>query len=44
MVHDYYIYYLTPGSTMSFNYAGVNGGALGLVQGCTVWYTYYDIK
>jgi hypothetical protein len=33
----------TPGSTMSFNYAGVNGGALGLV-GCTVWYTYYDIK
>ena len=31
----------TPGSTMSFNYAGVNGGGLGLV-GCTVWYTYYD--
>jgi hypothetical protein len=26
---------------MSFNYAGVNGGGLGLV-GCTVWYTYYD--
>lgn len=33
----------TPGSTMSFNYAGVNGGGLGLV-GCTVWYTYYDVK
>lgn len=33
----------TPGSRMSFNYAGVNGGALGLV-GCTVWYTYYDIN
>lgn len=32
----------TPGSNMSFNYAGVNGGGLGLV-GCTVWYTYYDI-
>jgi hypothetical protein len=32
----------TPGSTMSFNYAGVNGGGLGLV-GCTVWYTYYDV-
>lgn len=31
----------TPGSTMSFNYAGVVGGGLGLV-GCTVWYTYYD--
>ena len=31
----------TPGSNFSFNYAGVNGGALGLV-GCTVWYTYYD--
>lgn len=33
----------TPGSNMSFNYAGVNGGGLGLV-GCTVWYTYYDIE
>jgi hypothetical protein len=33
----------TPGSTMSFNYAGVNGGGLGLV-GCTVWYTYYDVN
>lgn len=33
----------TPGSKMSFNYAGVNGGALGLV-GSTVWYTYYDTK
>ena len=32
----------TPGSNMSFSYAGVNGGGLGLV-GCTVWYTYYDI-
>lgn len=31
----------TPGSKLSFNYAGVNGGGLGLV-GCTVWYTYYD--
>lgn len=33
----------TPGSKMSFNYAGVNGGALGLV-GSTVWYTYYETK
>ena len=33
----------TPGSNMSFSYAGVNGGGLGLV-GCTVWYTYYDIN
>ena len=33
----------TPGSTMSFNYAGINGGGLGLV-GCTVWYTYYDVN
>ena len=33
----------TPGSKMSFNYAGVNGGGLGLV-GSTVWYTYYDTK
>jgi hypothetical protein len=31
----------TPGSQLSFSYAGVNGGGLGLV-GCTVWYTYYD--
>ena len=31
----------TPGSKLSFSYAGVNGGGLGLV-GCTVWYTYYD--
>ena len=31
----------TPGSNFSFNYAGVSGGALGLV-GCTVWYTYYQ--
>jgi hypothetical protein len=28
---------------MSFNYAGINGGGLGLV-GCTVWYTYYDVN
>ena len=33
----------TPGSTMSFNYAGINGGGLGRV-GCTVWYTYYDVN
>lgn len=33
----------TPGSNMSFNYAGVNGGGLGLV-GCTVWYTYYSAQ
>lgn len=33
----------TPGSKMSFNYAGVNGGGLGLI-GSTVWYTYYDTK
>ena len=33
----------TPGSTISFNYAGINGGGLGLV-GCTVWYTYYDVN
>ena len=26
---------------MSFSYAGINGGGLGLV-GCTVWYTYYE--
>jgi len=33
----------TPGSTMSFNHAGIVGGGLGLV-GCTVWYTYYDVN
>lgn len=32
----------TPGSKLSFSYAGINGGGLGLV-GCTVWYTYYDV-
>lgn len=31
----------TPGSNLSFSYAGINGGGLGLI-GCTVWYTYYD--
>ena len=32
----------TPGSKLSFSYAGINGGGLGLI-GCTVWYTYYDV-
>lgn len=31
----------TPGSKLSFGYAGGVGGGLGLV-GCEVWYTYYD--
>lgn len=31
----------TPGSKLSFGYAGGIGGGLGLV-GCEVWYTYYD--
>lgn len=33
----------TPGSKLSFGYAGGVGGGLGLV-GCEVWYTYYDTK
>ena len=33
----------TPGSKLSFGYAGGIGGGLGLV-GCEVWYTYYDTK
>lgn len=31
----------TPGSKLSFGFAGGAGGGLGLV-GCEVWYTYYD--
>lgn len=33
----------TPGSKLSFSYAGINGGGLGLI-GCTVWYTYYEVN
>ena len=31
----------TPGSRLSFGFAGMNGGIYGLVN-CQVWYTYYD--
>ena len=31
----------TPGSRLSFGFAGMNGGIFGLVN-CQVWYTYYD--
>jgi len=31
----------TPGSRLSFGFAGMNAGTFGLVN-CQVWYTYYD--
>lgn len=32
----------TPGSKLSFGWAGTMNGAIGLI-GCEVWYTYYDV-